>query len=837
MEPVDELTLSLDRDGDAWTYGLAAESEAGVDLIEALGALLPHVGRLGLPKLPKIRVQQVGVTHGPEGTSVSTRIALSDDFVIDLARLPLVGDEVGERASIRFRTLTLGLTHRSGSDWSTSFGGVIEFAGEPQQLKLTTVADDGTTQPGPHVEPKSRTFGPLTVDSVAVDFDVDRLRVKLNARVGRGRVALDVIGLQATVPLETPADVLFSIDGMAVRYDLPPVTISGGLLIVGEAKPRRYDGSLAVRAGNYGLAAIGSYAETTPPSLLAFLHVAVPIGGPPYLYINSVSAGFGINRELTIPPIEELEHFPLIKGFGDWAPERPGAVDSALEHIGEYLSPRGGGDWLAAGVGIASFGLVKTLAVLTLAFHGRVEIGVLGHATLEFPPAGPKVVSARMALRTVVCPSVGEFSARGQLAPASYIIDPDCRLTGGFAFCVWIHPHDEAGDFVITLGGYHPDFKAPPHYPTVPRLGVAWSPRGVPLRLRGSQYFALTPGLVMTGGLLEANWDKGPLRARFTLGVDFLVGWAPFHYQAELGVSFSLEVNLGKWLKHTVSANVGADVQLWGPPFSGRAHIHFGVMTFAIEFGTKAHQPPKFLEWHEFQEQLLGKPGTLLRLRVRAGLLAEIGRRRYAVDAELFEAASELRVPAAKVTFDGKLEPAKTFAIGPMNLDEGSFESEHELCVERWTTEGWAAYDGFESALLTGTGAPKALWERQETSLGTALEGDGTVDDLLSGVRLTPRAASSPAAPSVAVHPETRDRDAIPWRWDKPAVRDRAEPSDEEGRTALTESIVDADVAARRAEIIKSVLGAGVTVDLDALTHRARLGLRAAPLPAAVTER
>ena len=102
-------------------------------------------------------------------------------------------------------------------------------------------------------------------------------------------------------------------------------------------------------------------------------------------------------------------------------------------------------------------------------------------------------------------------------------------------------------------------------------------------------------------------------------------------------------------------------------------------MTFAIEFGTKAHQPPKFLEWRAFQEQLLGDSGTLLRLRVRAGLLAELGAGRYAVEAERFEAASELRVPAATVAFDGKIEAAKTFAIGPMDLAEGSFESEHEL--------------------------------------------------------------------------------------------------------------------------------------------------------------
>ena len=273
---------------------------------------------------------------------------------------------------------------------------------------------------------------------------------------------------------------------------------------------------------------------------------------------------------------------------------------------------------------------------------------------------------------------MGEFSARGQLSPASYIVDRDCRLTGGFAFCVWFKPHRRAGDFVVTFGGYHPDFKAPAHYPTVPRLGVAWTPRGVPLKLRGSQYFALTPGLVMTGGLLEANWDKGPLRARFTIQADFLVRWAPFDYEARLGVTFSLEVNLGKWLKHTVSANVGADLHLWGPPFSGRAQIDFGVMSFAIEFGADAPSPRTYLGWSEFQEQLLGEQATLLRLRVRGGLLAELAPGRFTVDAEQFEAASELRVPASTVALHGVERNAREFDIAPMNLARGSFESKHD---------------------------------------------------------------------------------------------------------------------------------------------------------------
>ena len=191
MARVDELTLSFVRDGEDWTYGLDVEAKEGVDLLDALRTLLDGVE---LPDLPPIRVHQVRARHGAQGTSVSSTLALTDSSRLDLRRLPLVGEDAGERAWIGFETLTLGLARDPGGVWSTAFGGTIVFAGEPHQLALTTTGADGAERPGPHVLQTSKTFGPLTVDSVAVDVDLKRVRVQLNAprrtrsrRAGRHR--------------------------------------------------------------------------------------------------------------------------------------------------------------------------------------------------------------------------------------------------------------------------------------------------------------------------------------------------------------------------------------------------------------------------------------------------------------------------------------------------------------------------------------------------------------------------------------------------------------------------------------------------------------------------
>ena len=59
---------------------------------------------------------------------------------------------------------------------------------------------------------------------------------------------------------------------------------------------------------------------------------------------------------------------------------------------------------------------------------------------------------------------------QGQLTDNSWLLVDDVRLTGGFAYVTWFKgPH--RGEFVLTLGGYHPDFHRD-GYPVVPRLGL-----------------------------------------------------------------------------------------------------------------------------------------------------------------------------------------------------------------------------------------------------------------------------------------------------------------------------------------------------------------------------
>ena len=66
-------------------------------------------------------------------------------------------------------------------------------------------------------------------------------------------------------------------------------------------------------------------------------------------------------------------------------------------------------------------------------------------------------------------PEQGLLGIDGILTENSFLLTPDCRLSGGFAFYTWFKG-THAGDFVVTVGGYHPKFNVPAHYPKPARI-------------------------------------------------------------------------------------------------------------------------------------------------------------------------------------------------------------------------------------------------------------------------------------------------------------------------------------------------------------------------------
>jgi hypothetical protein len=460
-----------------------------------------------------------------------------------------------------------------------------------------------------------RAFGPLQCRRVGVGWKGkpdNVLSVLFDGKVAIAVLSIDMVNLSVGIPvtnLQSFDSYELDLSGLNVTFASGPVLISGGLLKT--ENPLAYTGQVIVKAQNFMIVGVGSYAELVGnPSMFVFAFASLPIGGPPYFFIKGVAGGFGFNRGLKLPDIEMVQEFPLIKGLAKPEVFGDGTAEAGLEALARDIYPELGSYWLAAGLKFATFELLESTALLFIKFGKDFELSLLGLSILKLPKnAGPKTyVQAELALLVTLKLSEGLIAASAMLTPNSYVIDEKCRLTGGFAFRIWFGP-DHKGDFVITIGGYHPIFKRPDHFPVVPRVGFRW-PVSSEITVQGGAYFALTPSCVMAGGSLQLSYQSGKLKAWFTAYANFLISWKPFYYDIELGVSIGASYELNLLITKTVTVELSASVHIWGPRMRGKARVSWWVISFTVTFGDGSDQRPGggVIEWKDFYATFLPQP-------------------------------------------------------------------------------------------------------------------------------------------------------------------------------------------------------------------------------------
>ncbi|GGX73987.1 hypothetical protein GCM10010324_19160 [Streptomyces hiroshimensis] len=490
-------------------------------------------------------------------------------------------------------------------------------APSPERPRLIT--EDGTPVAAPHAQATGlplvawadvqRSVGPLRLRRVGVGFADGTVWVLFDASMGMAGLELGVEGLGLGIPLSDPKHVGVRLDGLSVAYSRPPLAIEGAL--VNRPADQTYDtlveGALAVSAAKFGLTVLGAYAQPhehpDQPSMFLFGKVNGRFGGPPPVQITEIMAGFGFNTDLRLPEGDEVLTFPFLT---DMTATQPLDVLDTLMGGDEkaWVRPASGQMWFAAGLGFNLFEFIDGQALLVLEVGDDFAVAVLGTATAEFPKQGPeKYARVLLGLSAKYRESERVLKITAQLAPGSYLIDQACVLTGGFALYTWFDDA-HAGDFVLTLGGYHPKFTVPAHYPQVPRLGFSW-PVTSELTISGGSYFALTPGAIMAGGALDVNYRSGDLHAWLNAHADMLIEWAPFHFDAEIGVSIGVSYVLDLWLvRETISVEVGASLRLWGPPTAGEVTIHLWFISFTIAFGDGSARDDHAAPWSDVVNQL-----------------------------------------------------------------------------------------------------------------------------------------------------------------------------------------------------------------------------------------
>ena len=93
--------------------------------------------------------------------------------------------------------------------------------------------------------------------------------------------------------------------------------------------------------------------------------------------------------------------------------------------------------WFAAGLSFNSFALVDGIAVVAVQVGDGLDINLLGLARMALPRPQVALVSIELALLVRFSSSEGVLWVQGQLTDNSWLLYPDIKLTGGFAYVIW----------------------------------------------------------------------------------------------------------------------------------------------------------------------------------------------------------------------------------------------------------------------------------------------------------------------------------------------------------------------------------------------------------------
>src|SRR3984957_6486365 len=143
-----------------------------------------------------------------------------------------------------------------------------------------------------------------------------------------------------------------------------------------------------------------------------------------------------------------------------------------------------------------------------------------------------------------------------------------------------------------------------------------------------------------------------------------------------MGVSYTFEA----FGNQTLSVDLGANLHLWGPPFSGTATIHWLIISFTVNFGQGAPQRLEKLDWKTFQNSFLPNSAEICSVMVQQGLVRQRkaeGKQaeRWIVNPKEMVLAINSTVPLSKLKplashlrLEGSNLEEEALAIAPMGI-------------------------------------------------------------------------------------------------------------------------------------------------------------------------
>jgi len=834
---IKDVLFVCEQTGQTNKYLFGFKAGARIDLAD-----LPLAGpmiRKALPVDQTVTIDDIQLLVASEGFDEDEVLIVNKSLRQD-TRLPAVlpkGLNLSALAKLGGEPIALALPVAVADSSQSTKPSPVARTTESQEPAPAEASAAASSDPTKWIQ-LHKTLGPVLLERIGVKFQEGSIWCMLDASLTLAGMTFSVQGLGAGLKLAERKP-LFHLDGVGLAFANGPIEISGGLIKVSDS-PLRLDGALLVRAEGLTISAIGSYADLNgTPSLFAFAALHKELGGPAFFFVTGLAFGFGVNRTLKLPTINEVQNFPLVKAATD--PNYLGKnldLRDISQKLGDYISPAAGNFWIAAGVKFTSFGQIDSFALLAVSFGTQFQVALLGLSKIQMPkPPAPVIAYAELAIRAVFTPASGLLSFEARLTENSYVLRKDFKLRGGFAFYSWFAGEHE-GDFVVSLGGYHPRFLVPAHYPR-PDLVEFYCKTG-DLTIQGRCYFALCPAAVMAGGGLSMVYQSGGIKAWFIAYADFLVQWKPLHYDIAIGISVGVALSLTIGIiRINLSVELSASVNLYGPPLGGEARISLYIVTFTVRFGEDRQVPPP-LVWESgdseksFAKSFLLNP-EVNRVLIAEGLLEEVqhgGETARFVNPHRLALSCRTQVPATAVHWNGRnateisgfkvngrdasLVPVPwwntTLGVRPMAKSRMSSLLEVSLepnvsATEDDKTKMKRYLDQYIELSLTTKNLPRALWATD--GLNTAIPPhEQMISNALVGLEIKTKAGPRPwETPALDLKVLSYDRYTKICKYLEVRPTDALPGSS--AKKTISETVRASAVANRRSQIVAVLVETG----------------------------
>ena len=214
--------------------------------------------------------------------------------------------------------------------------------------------------------------------------------------------------------------------------------------------------------------------------------------------------------------------------------------------------------------------LIKLELGIIIELPDPVRLLILGRLSLKLPDEKNPVVRLKLDSLGVIEFATGDVSLDAVLYDSEikgFTITGEMALRANFG---------ASPGFLLSVGGFHPAFKAPPGFPTLQRVAISLATGDNP-RLRLAAYMAITTNTVQFGGALEIFVKAGEFNLEGQLSFDALIQFDPFGLAIGLGAMIA--VKSGK----TVLLCIKLELNLTGPtPWHAWGEAVFRILLFDI---------------------------------------------------------------------------------------------------------------------------------------------------------------------------------------------------------------------------------------------------------------